>query len=55
MRKVFGFFLIIVGLITMVKALSTTSSGLEAIGAIIGVSIFTFLPSYFLLRGNKSK
>ena len=43
MCKVFGIVLIVVGLATLPKALST-SSGAEAFGAFIGVSIVTFLP-----------
>lgn len=54
MRKVFGFFLIVVGLVALMKALPSPS-GLEALGTIIGVSIVSFLPAYFLLRKSNSK
>lgn len=54
MRKVFGIILIIVGLIATMKALPS-SSGFEVLGAIIGVSILSFLPAYFLLRKSTSK
>lgn len=54
MRKVFGIILIIVGLVAIMKALPS-SSGFEAIGAIIGVSIVTFLPAYILIRKRKPK
>lgn len=54
MRKVFGIILIVVGLVAIMKALPS-SSGFEALGAIIGVSIVAFLPAYFLLRKSKSK
>lgn len=54
MCKVFGIILIVVGLATLPKALST-SSGAEAFGAFIGVSIVTFLPACFLLMKGKRK
>lgn len=54
MRKVFGIFLIIVGLVALMKALPSPS-GLEALGTIIGVSIVSFLPAYFLARKSNSK
>lgn len=54
MRKVFGIFLIVVGLVAIMKALPSPS-GLETLGTIIGVSIVSFLPAYFLLRKSNSK
>ena len=54
MRIVFGIILIVVGLVAIMKALPSPS-GFEALGAIIGVSIISFLPAYFLLRKSKSK
>lgn len=54
MRKVFGIILIVVGLVAIMKALPS-SSGFEAFGAIIGVSIVTFLPAYFLIRKKSPK
>ena len=54
MYKVFGIVLIVVGLATLPKALST-SSGAEAFGAFIGVSIVTFLPACFLLMKRREK
>ena len=49
MHKVFGIILIVVGLVAIMKALPS-SSGFEALGAIIGVFIVTFLPAYFKPR-----
>ena len=54
MRKLFGIILIIVGLVAIIKALPS-SSGFEALGAIIGVSIVTFLPAYFFIRKKRPK
>lgn len=51
MKKVIGIILIIIGLITLPKVF--TSSGFETFGGIIGVSIVTFLPAYFLLKSKK--
>lgn len=54
MYKVFGIVLIVVGLATLPKALST-SSGAEAFGAFIGVSIVTFLPACFFADERQAK
>lgn len=51
MKKVFGIILVIVGLVCLPQAF--TPSVPETIGGLIGVSLVTFLPAYFLLRNNK--
>jgi hypothetical protein len=48
MKKVLGIILIGVGVITLPKVFSL--DGLETLGGLIGVSLVTFLPAYFLLR-----
>lgn len=53
MKKFFGILLIVVGLITLAKVI--TPNGAETIGGLIGVSLFTFLPAYFLLRTKKTE
>ncbi len=53
MKKAFGIFLIIIGVISMVKVFSYDIYG--AIGGIIGISLVSFLPAYFLLRSKKDE
>lgn len=51
MKKVFGFFLIVVGLICLPQVIAPNAA--TTIGGLIGVSLVTFLPAYFLLRPKK--
>lgn len=51
MKKILGVILIVVGVITLPKIIS--QSGAEVFGGIVGVSLVTFLPAYFLLRTKK--
>ena len=51
MKKIFGFFFLVVGFICLPKAF--TRSFPETFGGLIGVSLVTFLPAFFLLRGKK--
>lgn len=51
MKKVFGILFIVVGLICLPQVFAPSVA--ETIGGIIGVSLFSFLPAYFLLRGSK--
>ena len=51
MKKIFGFFFLVVGFICLPKAF--TPSVPERVGGLIGVSLVTFLPAFFLLRGKK--
>lgn len=53
MKKAFGIFLIIVGVISMFKVFSYDIY--ETIGGIIGISLVSFLPAYFLLRSKKDE
>ncbi len=58
MKTLFGIGLIIFGIITFFRYLSTfgTPNFYEAIGAIIGVGLFTFLPGILLIKSdNKNK
>ena len=50
MKKIIGVILIIVGVICLPQVI--TVSVYETIGGIIGVSLFSFIPSYFLLRSK---
>ena len=51
MKKVFGIIFVVVGLICLPQAF--TPNAPETIGGLIGVSLVTFLPAYFLLRTKK--
>ena len=51
MKKIFGFFFLVVGFICLPKAF--TPSFPETVGGLIGVPLVTFLPAFFLLRGKK--
>ena len=55
MKKVFGFLLIGLGIVTLISGLSggTFIGGYEILGGIIGISLICFLPAYFLLRDKK--
>jgi len=55
MKKVFGIILIIVGFITILKYFFSHDDvvGYEIIGVIIGITIVTFLPAYFLMKSKK--
>ena len=52
MKKIFGFFFLVVGFICLPKAF--TPSFPETVGGLIGVSLVTFLPAFFLLRNKKN-
>jgi hypothetical protein len=52
MKKVFGIILLIVGFVCLPQVI--TPSLPETIGGLIGVSLVTFLPAFFLLRNKKN-
>ena len=52
MKKIFGFFFLVVGFICLPKAF--TPSFPETVGGLIGVSLVTFLAAFFLLRNKKN-
>ena len=51
MKKFFGIILLIVGFVCLPQVF--TPNFLETVGGFIGVSLVTFLPACFLLRGKK--
>ena len=51
MKKILGIFFLVVGFICLSKAF--TPSFPETVGGLIGVSLVTFLPAFFLVRGKK--
>lgn len=56
MKTVFGFGLIILGLVSIVRYPNLGVSFPETVGALIGVGIITFLPGILLIRSdNKDK
>lgn len=54
MRSFFGILLIVTGIFVIVNVVNSPSAA-EAIGGIIGASVLTFVPAYFLLRKSKPK
>lgn len=55
MKKVFGIILILAGLITLPQVFSHTSGIAEAFGGLMGVSLVSFLPAYFLIRNKREE
>jgi len=55
MKKIFGFILIGLGIVSIIQYFSNDSyiGGAEAFGALLGVSLICFLPAFFLLRNKK--
>jgi hypothetical protein len=55
MKKVFGFILLGVGIVSLIKVSDTGaySTGAGILGALIGALLFCGLPAYFLLRSKK--
>lgn len=51
MKKIFGIILLVVGFVCLPQVF--TPSVPETIGGLIGVSLVTFLPAFFLLRNKK--
>ena len=52
MKKFFGIIFLVVGFVCLPKAF--TPSFPETVGGLIGVSLVTFLPAFFLLRKGKN-
>jgi hypothetical protein len=56
MKTVIGIGLIILGIVSLSRYPNLGVDGFETLGALIGVSLFTFLPGALLIRSdNKSK
>lgn len=53
MKKVFGIILIVVGLICLPQVVAPDAA--TTIGGLIGVSLVTFFPAYFLLKVKKNE
>lgn len=54
MKKVFGILFVIFGCVCLPGVISPSLA--ESIGRLIGLSMFSFLPAYFLLRkGDKEE
>ena len=51
MKKVFGIIFLVVGFVCLPQVF--TPSFHETVGGLIGVSLVTFLPAFFLLRNKK--
>lgn len=53
MKKVFGYLLVILGVICLPSCFSISSA--EMVGRLLGNALITFLPAYFLLRDTKKR
>ena len=51
MKKILGIIFLVVGFVCLPQAF--TPSFPETVGGLIGVSLVTFLPAFFLLRNKK--
>lgn len=50
MKKVFGILFLIVGIVSLPSVVAPNAA--EMIGRFIGLSLFSFIPAYFLLRNS---
>lgn len=56
MKSLFAIFLIIIGIISLFNYPNLGRDMAETIGAFMGISIFSFIPAYFLIKSdNKPK
>ena len=53
MKKVFGILFLIVGIVSLPSVIAPNAA--EMIGRLIGLSLFSFIPAYFLLRKSGKK
>jgi hypothetical protein len=53
MKKVFGILFLIVGIVSLPSVIAPNAA--EMIGRLIGLSLFSFIPAYFLLRNSGKK
>jgi hypothetical protein len=53
MKKFFGILFVVFGFVCLPSVLSPSAA--ESLGRMIGLSLMTFLPAYFLLRNNKKE
>lgn len=53
MKKVFGILFLIVGIVSLPSVIAPNAA--EMLGRLIGLSLFSFIPAYFLLRNSGKK
>ena len=55
MKKIFGIILIGLGIVSFIKMFGSGNfnGGDEILGGIIGITLLSFLPAYFLMRDKK--
>ena len=51
MKKFFGILFVIIGIVSLPGIFAPSAA--ESLGRLLGLSLVTFLPAYFLLRNNK--
>lgn len=50
MKKFFGILFVVLGIVSLPSVFAPNAA--ESIGRLIGLSLMTFLPAYFLLRNS---
>ncbi len=55
MKTGFGIFLVIVGLITLVRYPNFGKDIAESLGALLGIGLITFLPGVLLIKNDNKK
>ena len=53
LKKILGYFLLVVGIIVILRNIWDIRNWAEAFGYLCGVSVVTLLPAYFLLRPKR--
>ena len=53
MKKFFGILFVIIGIVRLPSVFAPSVA--ESIGRLIGLSLYSFLPAYFLLRNSNKK
>lgn len=53
MKKVFGILFLIVGIVSLPSVIAPNAA--EMLGRLIGLSLFSFIPAYLLLRNGRKK
>ncbi len=53
MKKFFGILFVIIGIVSLPSVFAPSVA--ESIGRLIGLSLYSFLPAYFLLRNSNKK
>ena len=53
MKKIFGILFVVLGIVCLPSVFAPSAA--ESMGRLIGLSLVSFLPAYFLLRNSNKK